>query len=491
MNTVKNTQTKTFDYLISQGKNTEYGRKHNFSAIKDLNDYKNNVPVNTYEDFQPYIDRMKMGEKHILWPGAITDYAVSAGTSGKGKHIPLSKERFKSDQKFMRRVVLKYLSQTNNVFSVLGSHVSLPGNIDTLDSNPDVNIGEISAYLAKKSPAWLSLFQIRSPEKMIKEQWAEKFERCLEKAIECDVRQITAVPSWALRFFQRALEKTGKYSIQEVWPNLKVLICGGEDIKTYLPHFEYLCRGLNMDYVENYGASEGYFAFSDDLNHSDLRLTIDNGLFYEWVPYPKNNPRDIVLQNTIPTWEVEAGIPYAMIVTNNSGLWRYCINDIIEFTNPQSTRIKVLGRTSEMLDRFGEALQGHQAEEVLCKTVKQVGAEFSSFIMGGLLEDNQSSPHHLWFIQWVKKPDNLEQFIALLDNNLRESNRRYAIRREGETIAGLKVYELDQDILHRWKYENMQAGAQTKVPRIILDDDKLIALKRLCDSNSDTVMIDG
>ncbi|MEX0771562.1 MAG: GH3 auxin-responsive promoter family protein [Balneolales bacterium] len=481
MSTVKNAQVKILDYLVNKGRNTEFGKKHAFSSIKNLSDYKKNVPISYYKDLEPFIDKMKAGKKDVLWPGTITEYAVSAGTSGKGKHIPLSKERFRCDQKYMRRVVLNYLSQSRNVLSVFGSHVSLPGNIDMLESNPNVKIGEISAFLAKESPRYLSMFQIRSPEKMIQEKWADKFERCLNKAIESDVKQITAVPSWALRFFQRALEKTGKDSIKEVWPNLKLLICGGEDIKTYMPHFEHLCRGLNMDYIENYGASEGYFAFSDDRERNDLRLIVDNGLFFEWVPYPKNSEAEMAKQDTIPTWEVKTGVPYGLIVTNNAGLWRYGVNDIIEFTDTKTPRIMVRGRTSEMLDKFGESVEGYQAEEALTKTAKQFGAEFSAFMMGGILEDNRNVPVHTWFIQWVNKPDNMEEFTANLDLNLREINRRYAIRREGNTIDSLRIYDLNQDILHRWKEETMQAGAQTKIPRIITDDNKVICLKTLCE----------
>ncbi|MEX0686035.1 MAG: GH3 auxin-responsive promoter family protein [Balneolales bacterium] len=481
MKVVKDEQIKVLQNLIKHCSDIEYGNKNNFSHIKSYSDFKRSIPINNYGDLEPYIQRMKAGEANLLWPGQISDFAVSSGTSGKGKHIPLSKERIKSDQKFMRRVVLNYLTQSPNIFSLMGSHVSLPGNIETISTNPDVRLGEISAFLALESPSYLSMFQILRPEVMIKEKWAEKFELCLDKAIKCDVRQITAVPSWALRFFLRALEKTGKDSIREVWPNLKLLISGGEDIKIYLDHFDHLCRGLNMDYVENYGASEGYFAFSDDLTRNDLRLTVDNGLFYEWIPNPHKDPDEMVKQEAIPTWEAKTGTPYGMVLTNNSGLWRYCVNDIIEFTDVSRPRITVLGRTSEMLDRFGEALDGHQAETALEETAQLMDASFSSFVVGGILEKNENTPVHVWFVQWLKKPDNMEGFIAELDQNIRANNRHYAIRSENKTIAQLKMYDLDQDILHRWKSENLPTGAQTKVPRIITDDDKIKSLIQLCE----------
>ncbi len=479
--TVESAQKKVLSYLLRKGAKTEYGKKVGFPGISNYKDFSNIVPLSTYDDMDPYIERLKKGESKLIWPSKIFNFAVSAGTTGKGKHIPLSEDRLRSDQRFMRKVIVSYFTQRPNFFHFfLGSHVSLPGNIERLDPRSNIRIGEISAYLAKLSPGWLSVFQVRSPHTMIREEWTEKFDRTLEKAVQSDVRKIVAIPSWALRFFQRALEVTGKQYIREIWPNLRLLICGGEALNTYRPHFNQLLEGLDIDFIENYGASESYFAFSDDLKQTDLQLVVDNGVFYEWIPHPKKHKNDLKNQKPIPTWEVEKGVPYSLVVSSNSGLWRYMINDVIEFTDLEQPRIKVVGRVSEIFDRFGEAVESHEAQSALEKTAEQMEATFSVFAMGGLIDKEIGAPRHYWFIQWVNKPRDLAEFTELLDHNLADINRHYNNRRESMGIHPPVVLELTKDAMHQWRENHQELHAQTKMPRIIDDQDKIQDMIDLC-----------
>ncbi len=478
---VESAQKKVLSYMLRKGAQTEYGKKYNFSDISDYREYAQNVPMVTYDEIEPFIERLKKGEQNLLWPGNIQNFAVSAGTTGKGKHIPLSEDRLRSDQRFMRKVILSYIKQNPNFLHFfMGSHVSLPGNIERLDPKSNVRLGEISAYLAKLSPGWLSLFQVRSPQTMIREEWTEKFDRTLEKAVKSDVRKIVAIPSWALRFFQRALEITEKKHIREIWPNLRLLICGGEALNTYRPHFNKLLQGLDMDYIENYGASESYFAFSDDLKRTDMRLIIDNGVFYEWIPNPKKYKDNLQGQKTIPTWEVEKGVPYSLVVSSNSGLFRYMINDVIEFTDLDQPRIQVVGRVSEIFDRFGEAVESYEAQSALEKTADQAGATFSVFAMGGLIDTEIGAPRHYWFIQWVDQPDNLEKFTLLLDKNLREINRHYHNRRESMGIHPPVILNLTKEAMYKWREKHQALHAQTKMPRIIDEEEKISDMISIC-----------
>ena len=467
--------------MLRKGAQTEYGKRFGFSNIRNYSEYKERVPLSTYDDVEEYIERIKRGEQNLLWPSKILNFAVSAGTTGKGKHIPLSEDRLRSDQRFMRKVIISYMKQNPNMLPFfMGSHVSLPGNIERLDPKSNVRLGEISAYLAKLSPGWLSLFQVRSPHTMIREEWTEKFDRTLEKAVKSDVRKIVAIPSWALRFFQRALEITGKKYIREIWPNLRLLICGGEALNTYLPHFNQLLKGLDMDYIENYGASESYFAFSDDLKRSDLRLIVDNGVFYEWIPNPKEQKENLMHQKTVPTWEVEKGVPYSLVVTSNSGLWRYMINDVIEFTDLKQPRIQVIGRVSEIFDKFGEAVESHEAQSALEETAEQTGATFSVFAMGGLIDPEIGAPRHFWFVQWVEEPEDLEKFTELLDENLAEINRHYHNRRKSMGIHPPVVLNLTKDAMYKWRERHQALHAQTKMPRIIDDEEQTKDMISMC-----------
>ena len=485
---VEAAQKKVLAYMLRKGAQTEYGKRYRFSKISGFDEYVRQVPMVTYEDIEPYIERLKKGESYLLWPNKIQNFAVSAGTTGKGKHIPLSEDRLRSDQRFMRKVIISYITQNPNFLHFfMGSHVSLPGNIERLDSKSNIRLGEISAYLAKLSPGWLSLFQVRSPQTMIREEWAEKFDRTLERAVKSDVRKIVAIPSWALRFFQRALEITGKKHIRDIWPNLRLLICGGEALNTYRSHFNQLLEGLDMDYIENYGASESYFAFSDDLERTDLRLIVDNGVFYEWIPHPKKYKDKLQGQKTIPTWQVEKGVPYSLVVTSNSGLFRYMINDVIEFTDLEQPRIQVVGRVSEIFDRFGEAVESYEAQNALETTAGQTDSKFSVFAMGGLIDPDIRAPRHYWFIQWVKEPENMEEFTSLLDDNLRKINRHYHNRRESMGIHPPAILNLTKDAMYQWREKHQSLHAQTKMPRILDDEKKITDMISLCrESAADT-----
>lgn len=485
---IESVQKRVLFKLLRKGAKTEYGKRYGFSKIDSYEEYRERVPLVHYDDIEPYIERMKKGAPNVLWPGKIHNFALSAGTTGKGKHIPLSEDRLRSDQRFMRKVIISYFKQKPNFLHFfMGSHVSLPGNIERLDPKSHVRLGEISGYLAKLSPGWLSLFQVRPPRSMIQERWSEKFDRTLKKAVNSDVRQIICTPFWALRFFQEALALTGKKHIRDIWPNLCLFISGGEALNTYRPHFDRLLEGLNMDYVENYGASESYFAYSDDLKRTDLRLVIDNGCFYEWIANPKKHKDHLREQKTVPTWQVEKDVPYALVVNSNSGVWRYMLNDVVRFTDIEQPRIEVTGRVSEIFDRFGEAVESYEAQIALKKSAEACDASWSLFTMGGMLDQEIGAPRHYWFIQWVSEPEDMDKFVRLLDENLCQINRHYYNRRDlGHGLP--VVMNLTKDSLTRWRKNHQALQAQTKMPRIIDDEEKLLDLIGMCQPNSDYIL---
>ena len=485
-NNVKEKQITELKKILEKVSDTEFGKKHKMEEINQYEDFQKHVPITDYSDISEYVERMKKGEKNILWPGKIKNYAVSAGTTGDGKHIPLSKQRIKSDQRFMRKVFTSYALQRPNLFPLIGDHISLPGQINKHEKFDDVDLGEISAFLAKDSPGIMKHFQIHDPDKMIYQDWNDKFDSVLEKAVKGDVRQITAVPSWILSLFQEALKKTGNKKIKDLWPNLRLIITGGEALGSYIPHFNKLCEGLEIDYVENYGASEGYLAYADDLKKDDLYLMTDNGLFYEWIPNPPADKAELKKAKAIPTWKVEKGVPYAVLITNNCGLFRYTLNDLIEFTDTEIPRIKVVGRVSDMLDRFGEAVEIHEVTNAIAHAEKVTSSKIGLFTLGALLEKEDDKPMHVWFVQWAKEPKSPKDFIEALDESLSEQNRHYANRRKSGTLKLLELHTLSDEILTEWKENHLKTGAQTKIPKVLQEEDHIRALRKLC---SDKVMI--
>lgn len=463
------TQQKLLSQLIREARETAFGQQHHFAHIGSYEDFSRQVPISFYKDISAQIGQLKKGASDIFWPGTVSRFAVSAGTSGEGKHLPLSGQRLGSDRRFMRKIALSYLKQRPNFLDIIGTHISLPG---FLENKEDFQIGEISAFSAQHAPFWLTPLQFFSADELVNLPFNKKIERVLDNAADIDVRVMTAAPNWILTIFQRLLEQTGRKSIAEIWPKLKLVICGGVKLDNYRPHIRNLLGSDEVDFIETYGASEGYIAYSDDLRQRDLKLVFDNGIFYEFIPNPLSGHDAMSIQETVPLWEVETGIPYAILVTTNAGLWRYALNDIVEFQDTKPPRIEVKGRVSEMLDDYGEALYAYEAAETLHKTAEQLSITIGNFTVGAQMASSRQLPRHYWFIQ-TPKPlhnDTLLRFAKKLDAALQQENRHYAIRRASKTMGEPQVFTITQQQINIWLQQKDKEKAQGKLPSMLRDD---------------------
>lgn len=442
------------------------GQKYSFRHLQRFEDFREEVPIFFYDDIKAQVDQLKKGARDLYWPDEISRFAVSAGTSGAGKHLPLTEDRLGADRQFMRKVLKSYLLQRPNIFRLWGKHISMPGS---LEDQEGYEIGEISAFTSRQAPWWLSAFQLISAGELVRLPFNEKIDRIVNTAIHHDVRVISAVPSWILTIFQQILQKTGKKSIGEVWPNLSVIVCGGVKLDNYRTHLEKLIQNPQVDFIETYGASEGYFSYTDDLQRKDMKLVIDNGIFYEFIPNPLPNRDSLPIQQAIPLWEVDPHTPYAMVVSTNAGLWRYALNDLIQFTQTDPPRIKVMGRVSEMLDDFGEALYSYEAQSALSEASSALDIDTGPFTIAATLEHKDALPRHLWFIQ-ITDPihrNTLDRLAEKIDGLLRDKNRHYAIRRDSEALGKPKIYSISQQQINSWLARKGKNKAQGKLPAIL------------------------
>lgn len=466
MSRIKSTQMQILQRLLRKGGSTTYGQKMNFNEIQSYRSFTGRLPITDYGMIEEQVELLKFGKENILWPGTIRHFAISSGTSGVGKHLPLSHERLNSDRRFMRKVILSYFRQRPNIFRLLGKHLSLPGTVQQIDG---VMMGEISGFTARNAPRWLRWLQVSDPRELTRINFRDKFQRVLEQALTSDIRVITAVPSWVLTLFQEALESTGEKQIADIWPNLQLMVCGGVKLSNYRSSLHSLIGKDKIDYIETYGASEGYFAFSDNLERDDMRLVFDNGIFFEFIDNPLPRRDSLAIQQTVPLWKVEKGVPYALVVTTNAGLWRYGLNDIVEFTETSPPRIRVLGRLSEMLDDYGEALHVYEARKALSYSAEKLNLEPGPFSIGALLPHEKTVPRHIWFIQSddLIHRDALDRLAGKIDSKLREINRHYNIRRESEALGEPKVYTVTQSRINAWLENTGRHTAQGKLPSIL------------------------
>lgn len=465
---VKKEQEAVLKSLLQNASDTKFGTQYRFHSIEGWKSFSHVVPVQTYSDIEPTVEQLKNGATGIYWPGEVTEFAVSSGTSGKGKHIPVTDARLAADRRFMRKIALAYFRQRPNPLRILGKHLSIPGSAEKFERNL---IGEVSSLSAIHAPSWLRWFQLESPEKLTQLSFQDKFNLLLQKSVGANIKVITASPSWILTLFQNVLNQTGKQQIREVWPKLNLLICGGLKLANYKTQLQKLIGDSNTDFIETYGASEGYIGFSDVLSNDHLKMVIDNGVFFECIPHPLPNEKASGIQKTIPLWEAKRNIPYGLMVSTNAGLWRYPLNDIIEFTNTDNLRFTVKGRVNDMLDDYGEALYIYEAEETLKKTAEKFNLEIGNFTIASTLKSEQDIPFHHWFIQFVQPvhTDTLHRISDYIDQELQNVNRHYAIRRETEALGAPKINSVTQADVNRWLKAQGRRKAQAKLPKILTE----------------------
>lgn len=453
--------------LITQASNTAWGRIHGYSTIKNYKDFSQRIPIQNYEDLQPYIHRMMMGESDILWPGVTTQFAKSSGTTNdKSKFIPVSKES--TDDCHIQGswdVVVLFYQLRQNAALFLFKNIILPGSISYFDQHPQSQIGDISALMAYNMPALGRAFYEPSLDIALLPNWEEKIERSAQLLYKRDdVGMFGGVPTWNLILFRRILELAKKDNLLELWPNLQAYFHGGVGFGPYRQQFEELIPSDDFRYLEVYNASEGFFAVQNDFSSHDMLLLLDNGVFFEFMPlseFGSSNP--IVL----PIEEVELGIDYAVLISTNAGLWRYHIGDTVQFTSLRPYKIIISGRTKQFINVFGEELMVHNAEKALSTLCKELNVTIAEYTVGPRFFTSTEKGGHHWVIEFEKRPIDIEAFADRLDMELQQINSDYEAKRfKGMALERLALTEVPKGTFFEWMKSRNKIGVQNKVPRL-------------------------
>lgn len=461
-----NVQNDQLLKLLAKAENTEFGKKYNFSSIKSSDDFKSKVPINQYEDLKPYINRIRNGEQNILWPGEIKWFAKSSGTtSDKSKFIPVSKEALEECHFTGGKDVLAfYINNYPDTDLFNGKGLTLGGSNRINNISNDSYFGDLSAILIENGPFWVNF--IRSPKKEIAliEKFEDKLEKITESTIKENVTSIAGVPSWNLVLIKHILKQTGKKNLLEIWPNLELFIHGGVSFTPYKEQFKKLIPSENMHYLETYNASEGFFAIQDHPLRDDMLLMLDYGVYYEFMPVSeigKENPLVLTVD------EVKENENYALIISTNSGLWRYLIGDTITVTAKYPFRIKISGRTKHYINTFGEEIIIDNAEKALKVACEKTGAMIEDYTAGPVYMDDKNNGAHEWLIEFEKEPNNLEFFTSILDNALKALNSDYEAKRYNDITLRMPIVKsLKKGIFYNWLKEKGKLGGQNKVPRL-------------------------
>ena len=457
-------QDQTFSYLIMNGEKTMYGKKYNFNKIKNYKDFKDNVPIYTYEELEKYIDLIRKGERDILWPGKIKRFAISSGTSnGKSKFIPISKECLRSCHYKSGKDMLCIYQKNFQYYDLYnGKGVMLGGAIT--DKNKIYKEGDLSALLLFDFPRWVKMHRVPDFETAIMKNWEKKLDSIAKQAIKENITNLTGIPSWMLLLLNKVIELSGKENITQIWPNLELYMHGGVNFEPYRKQFEKLIPSKKMNYLEGYNASEGFFAIQDKKISLGLLLMVNNGIFYEFIPMNKFKKN---IYEAISLKSVQIGTEYAIVISTNTGLWRYLIGDVIKFTTIQPYRIKVVGRTKNFINSFGEELMIHNTDDAIKICCKLHDCSIKEYTVAPYFLEDGSGGHE-WFIEFYKEPKNLNSFMLEIDLQIKKINSDYEAKRKFDLVLKKPKFNvLKKNEFFKWLKEKDKLGGQNKIPRLM------------------------
>ena len=451
--------------LMKSAEATQIGKKHDFTSIKNYTTFSERIPIATYEDLEPLIELTRKGEQNVFWPSQIKWFAKSSGTTNaKSKFIPVSAEALENcHYKASKDLLCLYLNNNENSELFVGKSLRLGGSKQLYEDN-NTFFGDLSAILIDNMPVWAEFSSTPSSKISLMGDWETKLPAIINETVNENVTSLAGVPSWMLVLLQKALETTGKSNLLEVWPNAEVYFHGGVSFEPYKEQYKKLFPKDSFKYYEIYNASEGFFAIQDQNGSDELLLMLDYGIFYEFIPMDTFGTLN---QRVIRLNQVELHKNYALVITTNSGLWRYLIGDTIRFTSLNPYRIKVTGRTKHHINVFGEELMVENTDSALAKTCKGFNCEMIDYTVAPIfMKDNQKGAHE-WIIEFKNPPEDIAKFSQALDENIQALNSDYEAKRYNNmTLNRLVLHVARPHLFYDWLKQQDKLGGQHKVPRL-------------------------
>tara|TARA_B100000686_G_scaffold117114_1_gene124329 strand:+ start:3857 stop:5368 length:1512 start_codon:yes stop_codon:yes gene_type:complete len=470
-------QEKLLINLIRKSKNTLFGKNHNFHKIKNYQDFKSRVPVRDYEKLKNYIEKILKGKKNILWPGKPLYFAKTSGTTSGEKFIPISKESIKNQINSAGYLLFDYINQKKSLSLAKGKAMFISGSPNLKERN-GIRMGRLSGIVNHHQPFYLKSMLLPTDKTNMIENWEEKIDKIAEETLNKDLRVIGGIPPWVQMYFDVLYKKTGK-KIKDVFPNLELLCHGGVNFDPYKANL-FNSIGKEIDTLETFPASEGFFAYQNVINEDDLILQTNSGIYYEFIDMDEINNK---LPNRINVRDVELNKNYSLIITTNAGLWSYAIGDTVKFTSLNPLKIKVTGRTKQYISAFGEHVIVEEVDNSLkktCEIFKEV--KVIEYTVGPKIVNDKSKSHHEWLIEFESKPKNIKLFEKELDSNLQKLNTYYRDLIQDNVLSSLKIRIAKKKSFINFMKSIGKLGGQNKVPRISNDRkiiDQIIKMNKL------------
>jgi hypothetical protein len=451
--------------LIKTAENTQIGKKYDFSSVKNYTTFSERMPVSSYEELEPLIELTRKGVQNVFWPSTIKWFAKSSGTTNaKSKFIPVSSEALENcHYKASKDLLCLYLNNNEDSELFVGKSLRLGGSKQLYEDN-NTFFGDLSAILIDNMPIWAEFSSTPSSKISLMGDWETKLPAIINETVNENVTSLAGVPSWMLVLLQKAMETTGKSNLLEVWPNAEVYFHGGVSFEPYKEQYKKLFPKDSFKYYEIYNASEGFFAIQDQNGSDELLLMLDYGIFYEFIPMDTFGTLN---QRVIRLNQVELNKNYALVITTNSGLWRYLIGDTIRFTSLNPYRIKVTGRTKHHINVFGEELMVENTDTALAKTCKTFNCEMVDYTVAPIFMTNNQKGAHEWIIEFKNAPEDIVKFSQALDENIQAVNSDYEAKRYNNmTLNPLVLNVARENLFYDWLKQQDKLGGQHKIPRL-------------------------
>ena len=459
-------QDEVLATILQLQSSTAWGEQYMYQSIKDHDSYKRQVPIQSYEGIYPWIDKMIAGESGILNPEAIGTFARSSGTSNdNSKYIPLSPKMLREGHDTASWDLLStiyHLRPDTKIF--VNKNLIMGGTVHPFDNNPNAIYGDISAITLNNLPPFSRPYYTPDFETALMDDWEEKIERMVRICSEVEVEMIAGVPSWTLVLLQKILDYKKVETMEQVWSEASIFVHGGVGFEPYRQSFDALFPSKQIAYMEVYNASEGFFAFQNDLCSDDLLLMLHHGVHYEFIP-----PEEIgkLQPDTISLREVELDQNYALVISTYSGLSRYRLGDTIKFTSLNPFKIKLVGREQQYINVFGEELMVHNAETAIAKAAQNFNVRINNYTAAPHYMNENKKGRHQWLIEFEEAPLSIEKFAAYLDEQLQLINTDYAAKRSYDLIMEqLEITSLPCGTFKQWMRAKGKLGGQNKVPRL-------------------------
>lgn len=485
-------QTRQLRTLLQFAFATQYGQKCEFERLLRLDNkalpeaFARTVPQASYDDLKPYIMRMLAGGRNVLWPGRCCNFAQSSGTSGgKTKYIPITPRSLKYNHYAgASDSVAAYLALVPDSRLFSGKALILGGSFATelpaSQMHRAARVGDLSATLISRVNPLVNLFRIPSKRIALLPDWEQKLPLLAEAAARADITNLSGVPSWALVLLRRILQITGASSLHDIWPHFEVFFHGGIAFSPYRSQYAAITDPKRIRFIENYNASEGFFAVQNSLDDPSMLLLLDRDVYYEFAPYSPDAP----VQEPLSIDQVRTGEVYRLLISASNGLWRYDIGDTVEVTSLSPLKIRIAGRTKCYINAFGEEVMQHHADAALLEACRQTGASVADFTVAPLYATEAHRGRHQWLVEWNRMPSSIDDFARILDSALCDACADYQAKRAGSIfLSPPQIVSLPAGSFSRWLAfsGNCRLGGQRKIPRLSNDRslaDSLLSLTR-------------